>query len=138
MADKVGKSRTAVANVLRLLSLPSDIKKLIREGKLTEGHARALLALGSETEMRMMAEKIVSESMSVRDVERQGVKKRRKRLVPKRKLPELMEVETYLKRLLGTSVKITPGLKRGRIEVEYYGDDDLERLLELFRIIDAK
>ncbi len=136
LSEKIGKSRAAVANQLRLLSLPADIQNLVREDKLTEGHARTLLTLDSEDEMRHMAEKILSDSLSVREAERQTGRKKRRRLVPKKKQPELVEVETYLKRLLGTSVRITPGLKQGKIEIDYYGDDDLTRLLELFRKID--
>jgi len=135
LAAKVGKSRAAVANTLRLLSLPDPVKQLIREGKLSEGHARALLAVDSEEQMLALAQKIVAESWSVRDAERETGRVRKRRLVPKRKIPALTEVETFLKQLLGTSVRIHPGLKRGRIEIDYYSDDDLDRLLELFRRI---
>lgn len=137
MASKVGKSRAAIANILRLNSLPESIKGMIREGKLTEGHARAILALGSEVEMLRLAEQIVTDTMSVRQAEQCSSRIKKRRLIPKRKIPALMEIENYLKRLLGTSVKINPGLKRGKIEIEYYSDDDLERLLELFKKIDS-
>jgi ParB family chromosome partitioning protein len=73
--------------------------------------------------------------MSVRVAEETARRVRRRKLVPRKKLPAIVEAENYLKQLLGTSVKITPGLKRGRIEVEYYGEEDLERILELFRKI---
>ncbi len=134
LAQRVGKSRVAVANQLRLLGLPNEIKGLVRNHKLSEGHARTLLALSAPEEMRRMADRIINESLSVRQVESQvGSRKRRKRLVVKRRPPALVEVETYLKRLLGTGVRISPGLKQGRIEIDYFGDEDLERLLELFR-----
>jgi len=136
MADKVGKSRAAVANVLRLNGLPESIKQMLRERHLTEGHARAILALDSENAMVQMAQQIVDNSLSVRAVEKKTTRTKRRRLIPKRKMPALMEIENQLKRMLATSVKIVPGLKRGRIEIEYYGDDDLERLLELFKQID--
>jgi ParB family chromosome partitioning protein len=135
LSIRVGKSRTAVANTMRLLSLPHSIQEMIRHGQLTEGHARAILSLPDEASMLELAQRIVSGDMSVREVERQAGHTRKRKLVPKRKLPALAEIETYLKQLLGTSVKITPGLKRGRIEIEYYGDDDLGRLLEIFRRI---
>ena len=138
LSDKVGKSRTAIANQLRLLTLPDEIKEMVRGAKLTEGHARALLSLTTETEMRHMAEKILDDLLSVREVERRTGRKRGKRLVPKKRMPEIVEVESYLKRLMGTQVKISPGLKRGKIEIEYYGDDDLTRLLELFHQIESK
>jgi len=136
MADKVGKSRAAVTNVLRLNGLPESIKQMLRERHLTEGHARAILALDSENAMVQMAQQIVDNSLSVRAVEKKTTRTKRRRLIPKRKMPALMEIENQLKRMLATSVKIVPGLKRGRIEIEYYGDDDLERLLELFKQID--
>lgn len=135
LASQVGRSRAAVANVMRLNSLPEAIKKMVRENKITEGHARAILALNSEVEMLSLANRIVDETMSVRQAEQFRYKIKKRRLIPKRKIPFLMETETFLKRLLGTSVKIIPGLKRGRIEIEYYKDEDLERLLELFKKI---
>lgn len=135
LAVRVGKSRTAVTNLLRLLTLPDDIKIMIGDGRLAEGHARALLSFDDETERLHLAEKIISESMSVRDVETRAGRAKKRRLVPKRKSTALTEAESFLRQLLGTSVKIHRGLKRGRIEIEYYSDDDLNRLLELFRKI---
>ena len=136
LSDRVGKSRAAVANQLRLLGLPEKIKGYIRDGKLTEGHARSILSLATEPEMLRMAESIISGSLSVRDVEQQVRKKRGRRLVIKRHAPVMAEAETYLKQLLGTSVRIVPGLKKSRIEIDYFGDDDLDRLYELFRRIE--
>lgn len=135
LASVVGKSRAAVANSMRLLSLPQSIKSLLRQGKLSEGHARAILSLSTEAEMLRLARQIETDSLSVRAVEGKTAAKKKRRLIPRRKLPALAEVESFLKRLLGTSVRIQPGLKRGRIEIEYYGDDDLDRLVELFRKI---
>jgi ParB family chromosome partitioning protein len=135
LAGRVGKSRAAVANVLRLLGLPEKVKELLRSGKLTEGHARAILALEDELSRTRLAERIVSENLSVRMAEDSARGIRKRKLIPRRKLPSLMETENYLKQLLGTAVKITPGLKHGRIEIEYYGDEDLDRILELFRKI---
>ena len=135
LAQRVGKSRAAVTNLLRLLGLPERIKEWIRDGRLSEGHARALLAAESEAEMVRLAERILAQSLSVREVEREASSPRRRKLVPKRKLPALVEAEDYLKRLLGTSVRIIPGLKRGRIEIEYYSDEELDRLLDVFREI---
>ena len=135
LAMKIGKSRAAVANILRLLTLPEKVKALISSGKLSEGHARAILAVDDDLSRVRLAERIVSENMSVRAAEDSARRVRRRKLVPRKKLPAIVEAENYLKQLLGTSVKITPGLKRGRIEVEYYGEEDLERILELFRKI---
>ncbi len=136
LAQRVGRSRAAVANHLRLLNLPNSIKKMIGEGRLTEGHARAVLALDTEAQQLEMAERIINNSMSVREVEQAKPKRKRRRLVIKRVSPAVVEMETDLKRRLATAVKIAPGLKRGKIEIEYYGEDDLSRLWELFRRID--
>jgi ParB family chromosome partitioning protein len=135
LAVRVGKSRAAVANVLRLLSLPDKVKELMRQGKLSEGHARAILAVDNDLARVRLAERIIAENMSVRSAEESARRVKRRRLIPKKKIPELMETENYLKQLFGTAVKITPGLKRGKIEIDYYGDEDLERILELFRKI---
>ena len=136
LADRVGKSRTAVANTMRLMGLPEPIKQMLRDSKMTEGHARAILSLDTEEQMLAVADQIVNNSLSVRQVETVAVKQKKRRLIPKRKIPALVEIETYLKRLFGTSVKITPGLKRGKIEIEYYTDEDLERLLDMFKKIE--
>lgn len=133
LAERVGKNRASVANTLRLLSLPDSIKQLITEGKLSEGHARALLSVNDENMRERMANRILSETMSVRQAEGMARKTKRRKLVVKRKPPGIEEAETFLKHLLGTSVKIVPGLKKGRIEIEYYGDEDLNRLLDLMR-----
>ncbi|UCD17651.1 MAG: ParB/RepB/Spo0J family partition protein [Candidatus Zixiibacteriota bacterium] len=135
VASRVGKSRAAIANALRLLNLPDKIKDMLRSGELTEGHARAILAIDSDLARLRLAERIVSENLSVRTAEETARRTGRRRLIPKKKIPALVETENYLKQLLGTSVKITPGLKRGKIEIEYYGNEDLDRILELFRKI---
>ncbi len=135
LATRVGKSRTAVTNILRLNTLPDKIKTMLREGRITEGHARAVLSFDTEEEMLRQAERIVEDSLSVREVERRAGKKSRRRLTPKRKMPAIVEAETFLKQTLGTSVKIHHGLRRKKIEIDYYSDDDLDRLLELFRKI---
>lgn len=137
LAGRVGKSRVSVTNHLRLLSLPDSIKRLVAENKLSEGHARAILAIDNEAQMLEMADRIVSSEMSVREVERAASSKRKRRLVPKRTSPAVSEMENYLKRLLGTSVRVSPGLKRGKIEIEFYGHEDLDRLWQLFRKIEV-
>lgn len=135
LASRVGKSRVAVTNLLRLMTLPDKIKIMLREGKLTEGHARAILSFDSEAEMMRQAQRIIDDSLSVRDVERQAGRTTKRRLTLKRKMPAIMEAETFLKQTLGTSVKIHHGLRKKKIEIDYYSDDDLDRLLDLFRRI---
>lgn len=135
LSQRIGKSRAVVANHLRLLSLPDTIKKWLVEGKLTEGHGRALLSLDNEAQMLSTARNIVENTLSVRQAETKT--RKRGRSLPKSRTPAVVEMESHLKRVLGTSVKISSGLKRGRIEIEYYGDEDLDRLWQLFRRIDS-
>lgn len=135
LAGRLGKNRASVANTLRLLTLPENIQALIAEGKLSEGHARAILSVADPLMREKIAARILSESLSVRQVEALSRKGKRRRLVVKRQSPEVEEAETFMKHLLGTSVKIVPGLKKGRIEVEYYGNEDLNRILDLMRKI---
>ncbi len=137
LAETVGKSRAAVANVLRLLQLPESIQRLVRDGRLSEGHARSILALGNETDMLRLAHRIVDDELSVRDAEAAVTKTRKGRPAKRRRLPELAEAESVLKRILGTAVHIKPGRKKGRIEIEYYGNEDLNRLLELLQRVNG-
>ena len=123
------------ANQMRLLTLPETVQAMIRSGKLTEGHARALLALNTEADMIRLAEQIIADSLSVRQAEQRTGGKRKARRLPRRSRPEVLEMESDLKQLLGTAVRIVQGRKKGRIEIEYYSDDDLGRLWELLRKI---
>jgi ParB family chromosome partitioning protein len=138
LSDRVGKERATVANYLRILKLPDEIKALVNEGSLTIGHAKALLSLEDKHKQIAAAKKIVREGLSVRAAEflcnnRTGpsqvsasVKKE------KRKLPEVADLEDRLIQALGTKVSIRHKGKKGRIEIEYYSLDELDRLLELF------
>jgi ParB family chromosome partitioning protein len=136
LGERIGKHRASIANSLRLLTLPEKIKTLVAAGKLSEGHARAILSVADPEIRDKIASRIITESMTVRQAEsisRQA--KKRRRLTVKRKPPAIEDAETFLKQALGTAVKIVPGLKKGRIEIEYYSNEDLTRLLELFRKI---
>ncbi len=133
LAERVGKSRTAVTNTIRLLGLPDSIINMVRSGELSEGHARTLLALETEEEMLIMVNRIHNESLSVRTLEQETSRRPKRRRMQRTKLPAIMEVESHLKQLFGTSVKIIHGQKKGRIEIEYYGESDLNRLLEMFQ-----
>lgn len=135
VAERVGKSRAAVANTLRLLTLPDHIKQYVAEGKLNEGHARAILSIPDPAMRDRIAQRILTETLSVRQAEGMARQVHRRRLTVKRKAPDIEEAETFLKHTLGTAVKIMPGLKKGAIQIEYYGNEDLNRLLDLFRKI---
>ncbi len=138
-ADKVGKSRTAVTNTLRLLKLPSPVRNLLSDGKITAGHARALLGLDDEKEMLKIAETIVAQDLSVRQVEKmvkyalQGEKPKPKKRDKKRD-QYYDEVEIALTNTLGRKVKIylsSTGHK-GTLEFEFFGKEDLTKLAKEF------
>src|SRR5438067_3380661 len=138
VADAVGRDRSTVANALRLLKLPATVLALLHEGRLSVGHARALLALDDPRAVAAVAKEAVDLGLSVRDVEdrvRGGrAPVRRPRL--KQGLgqaPEVRRIEDALRRRLGTDVRVTLRAKgKGQIHVNFYSDEDLARLLELF------
>lgn len=139
LAKRVGKSRPHVANHLRLLQLPKEVQQYIYEGLLSMGHGRALLGLKDKHNIKPLLNKINKEKLSVREVE-QLVSKMNKD-VPretkqkKAKLsPFLKKRESMLRSHLGTSVTIKPGKKKGKIEIDYFSDEDLERIVQLLRV----
>lgn len=136
VAERVGQSRSHVANMLRLLNLPSEVRESVSRGTLTMGHARALLALTDPDQQTKLAERIVEEDLSVRAVEHlvhrlNSFVSRETRKPAPRENPTLRHYEEVLRVSLGTGVKIYQGKKRGKIEIEYYSNDDLQRLLAL-------
>ena len=137
IAQAVGKGRVAISNTLRLLKLPQEIRMSLRMDEISAGHARALLALKDPKSMLKLWKHIVGHSESVRTTEElvgkvlSGVrngKKRRK----KHKSTALQRIEDDLISLLGTKVIVKPKSRGGSIEIEYYSDDDLRRLLDIF------
>lgn len=134
-ADKVGKSRTAVTNTLRLLKLPSPVLQMLGDGKISAGHARALLGLDEEKEMLRIAETTVAQDLSVRQVEKmvkyanQGEKPKPKKRDKKRD-KYYDEVEIALTNVLGRRVKIylSPNGNKGTLEFEFFGKEDLTKL----------
>ena len=142
VAEIVGKDRSTVANMLRLLNLPVPIRAMVRDGQLTVGHARALLAVSSEREMLELAREIVAKGLTVRDVEQRArnVAPASSTRTPRRKNgerapglnAELKRLQDELRRHLQTDVTITVGeQERGKIEIAFYSNDDLERVLDL-------
>ncbi len=136
IAEAVGKGRVAISNTLRLLKLPPEIRMSLRTDEITAGHARALLALKEPKAMIKLWKHIVSHGESVRTTEEMvskflaGVKKGKKR-TKKQKGAALQRIEDELISLLGTKVVVKPKSRGGSIEIEYYSDDDLDRLIEL-------
>ena len=134
LAQRMGKSRPAVANTLRLLALPEEIMAMLEEGTLSAGHARAILALPSPEAQIACAKKVVEGQLSVRQTEALvKALSREPKEKPKSDLPDLSlylgELEKDLSGALGRKVKIAHKGKKGKIELEYYGDEDLEVLL---------
>lgn len=135
-AKKMGKSRSAVANLLRLLSLPIEIQRAISEGKITEGHAKALLSIENPEKQRALFEMIVKTGMTVRETESKAREVsvrphvRHISTLP----PELAEKADRLSSALGTKVAVKPAGKGGRIVVEYYSDEELEQIVSRFLV----
>ena len=139
VARTVGRSRPAVANALRLLALPEDLRELVSEGVLSAGHARTLLAFPDAAAMRRAAKLAVEQELSVRQLEKlaQGAKEQleeqeEKREPPKRRIPYFDEVELALNEHLGRRVAVKGNKKKGTLQIEFYGEDDLAELLKLF------
>ncbi len=137
-AQRVGKSRSAVTNALRLLGLTPSVRKLVEEGKLSAGHARALVPL-SPSLQESAANAIVSGGLSVRQTEalvkRLSAEKKEAQAKDPDEVDYLAEAQNELKARLCRGVKIVPGRKKGRIELEYYGVDDLNDLLDALTVI---
>jgi ParB family chromosome partitioning protein len=131
LAERIGKSRPAVANALRLLNLSDPIKALVRSGALSVGHARALLAVDA-SERQGLAERIVRDGLTVRDVERLGERRRSSAPTPppRRSSPDRDALEARLRYALGAPVAIVGSAKGGRIEIRYADEGDLGRIVE--------
>ncbi|HCO18331.1 MAG TPA: chromosome partitioning protein ParB [Tissierellales bacterium] len=132
LAKAVGKSRSYISNSIRLLNLDERIIGYIYEGKLTGGHGKALLAIKNHEDQLEAANRIIELGMNVREAEEKAkVSKRRSKRNKKAKELFMIELEEKLMGALGTKVTLNHGRKSGRIEIEYYDDDDLERLIDL-------
>lgn len=134
ISKKIGKSRSAIANVMRLNNLCQPVKELLKEDKITQGHARALLTLDEDIQITV-AERIVRDGLNVRQTESLVQNLGKEKRPSSRKMPNPMmqkyykDVENNLSSQFGTKVRICEGSKKGRIEIEYYSKDDLERIL---------
>jgi ParB family chromosome partitioning protein len=131
LSQKVGKDRATVANYLRLLKLPHEIKTFIVNGSLSMGHAKAILTIEGKTQQIDVANKIVKRNLSVREAESLSSRISKPKKIPRRKDPQISSLEEKLIKNLGTKVRIKTRGKRGKIEIEYYSLDELERLLDI-------
>ena len=136
IAKRVGKSRTAVANTLRLLKLSRNIKEDLISGQISMGHARALLGLDNAGQMEALRKEIFKQDLTVRQIEsrvsrlKQSVSKKPVSLVSKKNI-FIKDLEKEFERRLGTKVDIKPAKKGGKLVVTYYSDDDLDRIKDL-------
>ncbi len=141
IAKKVGRSRPAIANTLRLLNLPLEVQVDLAKGLLTMGHARALLSLGTPEEQKQAWNQIQQQSLSVRETEElihrlnetPVVSRETKRVNPKKvssKDPNVIEIEDQLQHVYGTKVTVRPIGDGGKIEIDYYSEEDFERICE--------
>ncbi|WP_462410045.1 ParB/RepB/Spo0J family partition protein [Neobacillus sp. Marseille-QA0830] len=136
VAKRLGKSRPHVANHIRLLSLPPKIQGLIAEGKITMGHGRALLGLRQKSILPSLVEKVMKESLNVRQLEKliqeinESVPRETKK-PEKKKDVFLLEREHSLRERFGTTVNIKQNKNKGKIEIEFFSQEDLERILEM-------
>ncbi|MGE0267810.1 MAG: ParB/RepB/Spo0J family partition protein [Candidatus Omnitrophota bacterium] len=139
VAQAVGKDRTTITNLLRVLNLPENIQQGVFDGAISVGHARTLLGVESDSEKNRMFEKIIKEALSVRELENivktqtQNFGGARKIKNEKQKNYEIIKLEEDLQKILGTKVRVDASKKRGKIIIEYYSFEDLERVLQLIR-----
>ena len=137
IAKAVGKKRVTISNSLRLLKLPSEIRSSLRKGVITAGHARAILQGKTVNQMMKEWEKILNSDLSVRDSEAlfkstvKPLKRKKKKIYSQ----QVKGIEDKLIEILGTKVKLKAGKNNGSIEISYYSDDDLERIIELIESI---
>lgn len=142
IAKAVGKSRSTITNALRLLQLPAEVKKSIRNNKITAGHGRAILAMKTQSGMLKLWQLILKHDLSVRGAEaivkgRNQTVAKTKSSKKKSKLASVRKLEDEMIAILGTKVQLNhKGKKGGSIVVDYFSDDDLERLLDLIRTIE--
>jgi ParB family chromosome partitioning protein len=132
IATRVGRSRSAVANSLRLLSLPNEIQASLAKGEITAGHARALLGIDDPAEQRRTWQRIVEAGLTVRDAEalaKQGLQAARVRQ-PVRRAADLVSLEEKLQSSLGTKVDLSKGRKGGRLTIHFFSDEELESLID--------
>jgi ParB family chromosome partitioning protein len=132
IATRVSRSRSAVANTLRLLSLPPEIQSSLARGEITAGHARAILGLDDPAKQRRLWERIVEGALTVRDAEGLARKKgpvRNKAATSRRRSADLAAIEEHLRSVLGTRVDLTRGVRGGRLTIHFFSDEELESII---------
>jgi ParB family chromosome partitioning protein len=135
IAERVNKSRPAIANALRLLTLPQKVREYLKEEKITAGHARALLALTNQKDQEELCERIIRESLSVRQVEKliSQEKKQKREIREKEKDAYFEAMEDLLREYLGTDVSIVKKGEKGQIIIEFFSEEDFNRIIRLIK-----
>jgi len=135
LAKRIGKSRPHVANMLRLLQLPDGIRQMVSSADLSMGHARALLTVSEEKVQQQLAKDVVDKGLSVRQLEelvkQLSVSRETKKKKTAKSEPILIAMEERLRSRFGTAVKIKKGTKRGKIEIDFYSQEDLQRIIDI-------
>ena len=133
----VGKSRPYISNSLRLLKLPDVVRTLTAEGKISMGHARALVTVKDEERQIRLAERAAEEALSVREMEKLAAASDKPKSAPKKqvKSPDEKRVEEDLKKILGTKVNLSRKGKKGKIEIEFYSAEELDRLIDILKTL---
>lgn len=139
LAKRLGKSRPHIANLIRLLQLPEEIRELVNNGELTMGHGRALLGLKNKRRIPEIAQKVIKNQLNVRQLEKliQALNEDVPRETEKvKKDVHVQATESQLRDYFGTQVQIKKAKDKGKIEIEFYSDDDLHRILEILKLED--
>lgn len=138
VSKSVGKSRPYITNAMRLLKLPPYIRESISEGVLTAGHGRTLITVSDEEKREKLFKKIVEEGLSVRETEKlvsSESKTKKKKPLKKRKNPDVLLVEEELKNIMGTKITINGNSHKGKIEIDFYSGEELERIIDMLKTL---
>ncbi|WP_160680317.1 ParB/RepB/Spo0J family partition protein [Clostridium sp. C8-1-8] len=139
LSERIGKSRTAISNTIRLLNLDKRVQSYIIEGIISEGHGRAILAVSDKDKQYEFAQKVIDENLSVRDIERiiKSYLSNDKVTDDKKEVeiqnPYYKDIQNQLQNFFGTKVNINSKKNKGKIEIEYYSEEDLQRIIEIMK-----
>lgn len=137
LSERLGKSRTAITNCMRLLNLDLRVQQYVIEGVITEGHGRAILGVDDKNFQFKLAQTVIDEGLSVRDTEKLAksiLHDKKGKRKERNENPYYIDIEERLKNAFGTKVLIKSGRNKGKIEIEYYSEDDLQRIVELLKV----
>lgn len=138
ISKSVGKSRPYIANILRLLKLSEEIQMLVLENKISSGHARALINIEDKAKQKALAMEIIERGLNVRQIEKAAEETKARQTKGYKKKgretdPHIISIQEDLKRIFGTKVTVNSNYKKGKVEIEYYSQEELERLIEMFK-----